>query len=69
MRVRWKIVIGFLLGAVLMLPWIGLCNMIGVDASLIRPSPVWAKMIIGGVIGIPVFLLLWRKASKKEGNL
>lgn len=47
-----------------MLPWIGLVNIVGVDASSIRPSPVWAKMIIGGIIGIPIFI--FSDMEKKE---
>ena len=32
-----------------------------------RTNPVWAKMIIGGIIGIPIFLLVWRK-RKEAGD-
>ena len=62
MKSNVKVVPGFPIGALGMLAWIALWNVLTEgDASSISPSPVWAKMVIGGVIGLLLFSVFFRR--------
>ena len=61
-KVRTRVSLGFLVGLLAMPIYCFLVDSIAGEGTSIRvqPSQLWLKMLIGGFIGIPIFLLVWR---------